>query len=212
MKLVIFSLPGGGKTTQAKKISEKYDLIHISIGDILRKAVNDNTELGKKSKEFMDKGSFVPDEIIIPMVKEHLSEIKYDNFVLEGYPRTYTQAVALDKIVDIDIILNLVNSDDVIIDRLSKRLTCTRCCAVYNIKDNPPKIKNICDKCNIELSKRNDDKSENVKKRLEKYHRETIPVLQYYRKKNKLIDIHCDGINERFTKICKIIETNIIMK
>jgi adenylate kinase len=190
MKLILLGAPGAGKGTQAKWISKEYGLPHISTGDILRHNVKEGTELGKEAKRYMDEGKLVPDELIIGMMKERLSEEDCKNgFILDGFPRTINQAEELGKITDIDAVLNIYVPFEKLIERITGRRSCPKCGAVYHIKYNPPKKDNICDVCGNELIQRDDDKEETVKKRLETYEAQTAPLIDYYEKKGKLLTV-----------------------
>ncbi len=190
MKLILLGAPGAGKGTQAKWISEEYGIPHISTGDILRKNVAEGTELGKEAKKYMDEGKLVPDELIIDMVRERLSQDDCKNgFILDGFPRTIKQAEVLEKITDVDAVLNIYVPFDKLIERITGRRTCPKCGAVYHIKYNPPKNDNICDVCGTPLIQRDDDKEETVRKRLKTYEEQTAPLIDYYEKKGKLITV-----------------------
>jgi len=213
MNIIMLGPPGAGKGTQAQRIVEKYGIPQISTGDMLRAAVAEGTELGKKAKEYMDKGQLVPDEVVIGIVKERLSKPDCERgFILDGFPRTVAQAEALDRILEemgkrIDFVINIVVPDDEILKRLTGRRTCRKCGAMYHIIYNPPKKEGICDKCGGELYQREDDREETIKKRLEVYHSQTAPLVDYYKKKGVLVDI--DGtkdINSIFEDICRVLE------
>lgn len=204
MKLIILGPPGVGKGTIAKKLVEKYNIIHISTGDLLREAVKNQTELGQKAKKFMNSGKLVPDDLIIPLIKERIKkdDCKKD-FILDGFPRTIAQLKALEKITSIDKVLNLNSSEKTIIKRLSERRICKKCGAIYHITNIPPKKEGICDKCGGILYQRNDDKPETIKKRLKTYKNQTEPLIGYYKNKDLLADINAEN------KIEKIIEDSI---
>ena len=190
MKLILLGAPGAGKGTQAKWISREYGLPHISTGDILRQNVKEGTELGKEARKYMDEGKLVPDELIIGMVKDRLSRDDCRNgFILDGFPRTIKQAEELEKITDIDAVLNIYVPFEKLIERITGRRSCPKCGAVYHIKYNPPKVDGICDACGTPLIQRDDDKEETVKKRLETYEEQTAPLIDYYEKKGKLITV-----------------------
>ncbi len=190
MKLILLGAPGAGKGTQAKWISKEYGLPHISTGDILRHNVKEGTELGKEAKKYMDEGKLVPDELIIGMMKERLAQDDCKKgFILDGFPRTINQAEELEKITDIDAVLNIYVPFEKLIERITGRRSCPNCGAVYHIKYNPPKKEGICDNCGAHLIQRDDDKEETVKKRLETYEEQTAPLIDYYDKKGKLITV-----------------------
>ena len=213
MNLIMLGPPGAGKGTQAKMLVEKLGIPQISTGDMLRAAVAEGTELGKKAKEYMDKGQLVPDEVVIGIVKERLSKPDCEKgFILDGFPRTVPQAEALDKILEemgkrIDYVINIVVPDEEILKRLTGRRTCKKCGAMYHVIYNPPKQEGVCDKCGGELYQRDDDKEETIKNRLKVYAEQTAPLVDYYRKKGVLVDI--DGtksINEIFEEILKALK------
>lgn len=186
MKIIMLGAPGAGKGTQAKRIAKKYNIPHISTGDIFRANIKEGTELGKKAKEYMDKGELVPDDITIGMLLDriHKSDCK-DGFVLDGFPRTIPQAKSLTEALSklnesIDYAINIDVPDESIITRMSGRRACLSCGSTYHIKYSAPKKENICDNCGSELVIRDDDKPETVKKRLDVYHKQTQPLIDYY--------------------------------
>ena len=190
MKLVLLGPPGAGKGTQASIISRKFNIPHISTGDLFRENIRDKTELGKKVVEYSSKGLLVPDNITNEMVAQRLMKMDCANgFILDGYPRTIAQAKFLDKIQTIDKAINFQPTDQEVVRRISGRRTCPNCGAVYHIIYKKPKKKNICDKCSSELVQRDDEKPKVVKKRLEVYKKETTPLIEYYTKKGILENI-----------------------
>ncbi|MEM4263698.1 MAG: adenylate kinase [Candidatus Woesearchaeota archaeon] len=204
MRIILLGPQGSGKGTQAKYISEKYCIPHISTGDILRDAVEKKTELGLKAKSYMDKGVLVPDAVIIGIMKERISRPDCGTgFVLDGFPRTLAQAKALDEITEIDFVLELRIPDEVSVERLSKRRVCEKCQAPYGYEAKMP-IK--CKKCGGKLIQRSDDKPEAIKKRLAVYHEETEPLLEYYRPRDIVHAI--DGtktVSEVFNEIVSVL-------
>lgn len=213
MNLILLGGPGAGKGTQAKLIVEKYKIPQISTGDMLREAVKQGTELGKKAKEYMDKGELVSDEIVIGIVKERLKQPDCDRgFILDGFPRTIAQAEALDKILDeigkkIDAVINIQVPEEEIVKRIVNRRTCKNCGAIYHLIYSPPKEPNKCDKCGGELYQRDDDKEETVRERLRVYREQTEPLIEYYQKKGILYNV--DGtkdINGVFEEIKSILD------
>jgi len=195
MKLVLLGAPGAGKGTQAVVISKKYNVPHISTGDIFRYNIKNNTELGKKAKEYIDNGLLVPDEVTINIVKDRLgNEDCKSGFILDGFPRTIQQAEKLDEILDstgtkLDCVLNIHVPDTEIISRMSGRRVCSKCGMSYHIKSNPPKDKDICNECGSPVIQRDDDKEETVLKRLETYHKQTEPLIEYYKQKGLLLTV-----------------------
>jgi adenylate kinase len=202
MNIVILGSPGVGKGTYAKILSEKYNLPRISTGDLFRKAIKNETELGKKIKDYVSRGDLVPDEIVIELVKERLQKDDCKNgFLLDGFPRTIAQAEALEAFKRIDKVLNFVASDEVILSRLGGRRTCSECGAIYHIKEVPPKIDGICDLCGGKLYQRSDETPQAIKKRLRVYREKTKPVIDYFRKKGLLADINANFPIEKIDKV-----------
>ncbi|MEM4397483.1 MAG: adenylate kinase [Candidatus Woesearchaeota archaeon] len=207
MNIIFLGAPGTGKGTQARLLSEELKIPHISTGDIFRENIKNQTELGKKASEFINKGLLVPDEITNEMIKERLKKEDCKNgFILDGYPRTIAQADFLKKITRIDKIINFELDDDEIIKRISGRRTCLNCNSVYNIYSAKPKKENICDKCGFELKQRDDEKPEVVKKRLEVYREQTKPLLNYYGK--NIINVSAKEIIENIFNNLKLIFKN----
>ena len=193
MNLIFLGPPGVGKGTIAKDIVKEKGIPQISTGDLLRAAVKEGSELGIKAKEYMDAGKLVPDELVIELLKNRISQDDCKNgFILDGFPRTIIQAKALEGEVKIDKVLNFKALDETIIQRLSGRRTCKKCNAIYHIENIPPKKEGICDKCNGELFQRDDDKPEAIKKRLEVYQEQTEPLIEHYNKKGILVDIETE--------------------
>lgn len=208
MRIVLMGPPGAGKGTQAKKLCEAFGVPQVSTGDILRAAVNQGTELGKKAKEYMDQGLLVPDEVITGIVKERLRKSDVEKgFILDGFPRTIPQAESLEKILEemgikLDAVINIVVPREELIERFTGRRVCENCGSTYHIKYNPPKQEGICDKCGGRLIVRADDDVKTVEKRIDVYERETKPLIDYYKSKNLLVNI--DGnrpIEEVFEEI-----------
>lgn len=195
MRLILLGPPGVGKGTQAKLLSQHYDIPQISTGDLLREAVSEGTELGKQAKKYMDQGELVPDDVILGMVEETLQSDKCsDGFILDGFPRTVPQAEGLTAImkklsIQLDGVVSLEVDDQVVIDRLSARRTCVDCGAIYNVKTNPPEKEGVCDKCGGELILRDDDQPETIKNRLDVYKKQTEPLVDYYDSKGLLVSI-----------------------
>ena len=204
--------PGAGKGTQAKMLAEKYGIPHISTGDIFRANIKEGTELGKKAKEYMDKGLLVPDELVVDLV---MDRFKADDckkgYILDGFPRTIPQAEALDKALaaageKMDYAINVEVPDENIVNRMSGRRACVGCGATYHIKYNPTKVEGICDVCGKELILRDDDKPETVLNRLKVYHDQTQPLIDYYGKAGIVREV--DGtvdMNDVFNAIVDIL-------
>ena len=188
MKLILLGAPGAGKGTQAEKIGQAYNIPTISTGNLLRAAVSAGSELGKKAKSFMDSGSLVPDELVIELLKDRLSQKDCENgFILDGFPRNIQQAKTLDEMgLAIDKVLSLEVDDEEIVARLSGRRTCPKCGATYHVEYMPPKKDGVCDKCGEKLVIRDDDKTETVMKRLDTFHIQTEPLKEYYLSTGKL--------------------------
>ncbi len=190
MNLILMGAPGAGKGTQSEKISEKWGIPAISTGDILRSAIKAGTELGKTAKSYIDDGKLVPDEIVIGIIKEYLkSEACKNGFILDGFPRSIPQAVALDEMdVKIDAVLSIEVPDEKIVERMSGRRVCA-CGASYHTVYKPSQKEGICDKCGAALIIRADDEPGTVQKRLETYHTQTEPLKDYYAEKGLLITV-----------------------
>jgi len=205
MRLVLLGPPGAGKGTQSAVLSKEYNIPHISTGDILREAVKSGSALGAKTKAFMDKGALVPDEVVIGIIAERLkSPDTKGGFILDGFPRTVKQALALDSALQsmssgIDTAVYFETSPKVAIERLSGRRVCKSCGFNYHVKNMPPKQEGSCDKCGGELYQRPDDKEETVLNRLEVYEAETKPLIDYYTKKGILKKVSGDlGVDALF--------------
>ena len=209
MKIIMLGAPGAGKGTHAKKITEKFGIPAISTGDIFRENIKNGTELGKKAKEYMDAGNLVPDELVCDLVVDRLKQDDCKNgYILDGFPRTIPQAEALAKNDDaIDYALEIFIEDQAIIDRMSGRRVCKSCGATYHVVNIPPKTEGVCDECDGELIVRDDDAPETVKKRLDVYHEQTAPLIDYYKKQGilKVID-GSKGLDTCFEEICGILE------
>ncbi len=189
MNYIILGAPASGKGTQAELISEKLNIPTISSGVILRENIQKKTELGLKAKDVMNKGQLVSDDIMIDLIKNRLNqEDCLNGYVLDGFPRTISQAKALDEITQIDKIIDVVISDEAAIKRIISRRMCKSCGATYHLIFNPSQVENVCDKCNGELYLRDDDKEEVVKERLKVYHNQTELLKKYYRDKIIKID------------------------
>lgn len=208
MRLVLLGMPGAGKGTQAKKISQKYRVPQISTGDILRQAVKDETGLGKQAKSYMDKGLLVPDEVIVSIVRERLGESDCNaGYILDGFPRTVFQACALTETLEssgskIDAVLNIVVEEEEVVRRLGGRRICRDCSMMYHVTFNPPEKMGVCDQCGGKLYQRDDDKNETIKKRLDQYRQQTQPLDHYYTERRILNTISgAGGIDDIFNNI-----------
>ncbi len=209
MYIILLGAPGAGKGTQAVMLAEKMKLVQVASGDLFRKALQQETDLGKKAKSYMEKGQLVPDEITIQMVLERLAAPDVKNgAILDGFPRNLKQAKALDKALAkqsraIDKAVYIKVSEGELLKRLGGRWICRQCQAPYHEVDSPPKVAGKCDRCGGELYQRADDKAETVRKRLEVYFKETSPLIDYFKKAGKLLEINGEGatavINQRIS-------------
>jgi adenylate kinase len=217
MVIVLLGAPGAGKGTQCKRVAEKYKLLHLSSGDILRSNRKEGTELGKKAAEYMDSGKLVPDQLIIEMMAGAIEAAK-GNCVLDGFPRTVVQAEELDKALaakgaKIDAIVNLDVDDSVIENRMTGRRSCPACGAVYHIETLKSKVAGICDICGEKLVQRADDNPEVVRNRLKTYHQQTAPVANYYAANgHKIINVDSEKPVDEVTKavIAKLDELSAV--
>ena len=195
MRLVMLGAPGAGKGTQAKKIADQYGIPHISTGDIFRANIKNGTELGKKAKAYMDRGALVPDELVVDLVADRVKQADCEKgYVLDGFPRTIPQAESLDAVLKdmgqkIDYAINVEVPDENIVKRMSGRRACVSCGATYHVQFNAPKQDGICDTCGEKLVLRDDDKPETVQKRLNVYHEQTQPLIDYYQKAGVLKEV-----------------------
>ncbi|MFA5365893.1 MAG: adenylate kinase [Candidatus Bathyarchaeia archaeon] len=202
MNIVLLGPPGVGKGTYAGFLSKKYNIPNISVGDLFRNAIKNETPLGLRIKSYVSSGDLVPDETVIELVKNRLDEPDCKNgFLLDGFPRTVPQAEAMLKFKNVDVALNFVAPDEEIMERIGGRRTCNKCGAIYHIKNVPAKVEGICDKCGGELIQRADEKPEVIKNRLVVYREKTQPVADYLRKKGLLADIHANYPIEEVDKI-----------
>ena len=211
MKIVLLGPPGAGKGTQAKSISNRYSIPHISTGDIFRKNISEETPLGIEAKQYIDNGQLVPDEVTINMVKDRLTwEDCKNGYLLDGFPRTVAQAEALQEFLDsrnenLDTALCIEVPSSFILERMTGRRVCGSCGASYHVKFNPTKVEGICDVCGSEVVQRKDDREDTVRERLDVYERQTQPLIDFYKEKNLLSTV--DGtkaINEVFNDICEL--------
>lgn len=197
MRIVLLGAPGAGKGTHCKRIADRYGLLHLSSGDILRRERAAGTGLGKKAQSYMDAGALVPDDLIVEMMSQAMKNAP-SGFVLDGFPRTVNQAEVLDRALaakggGIDVVMNLLVDDGIVVARITGRRSCPKCGAVYHVKNMPPKVDGICDKEGARLVQRPDDTEEVVRNRLETYYRQTEPVVGYYKAGRPVDDVDAGG-------------------
>lgn len=212
LNLSILGPPGSGKGTQASGIVEKFGVVHISTGDMLREAVRNKTALGEKAQGFMNSGQLVPDELIIAMVQERIQRADCaKGFLLDGFPRTIPQAQKLDELGPrLDWVLSMEISEEECVKRLCSRKSCPQCSATYNVLTNPPKKTNQCDRCDSALVQRPDDRPETVLARLKVYNDQTAPLIDYFRKTNRLLSVNASLSLEAVCKqINNLLQSNV---
>jgi adenylate kinase len=209
VNVIFIGPPGSGKGTQAKRLASSHSIPHISTGDMLREAVTDGTPLGLQAAPIMAKGDFVPDDLMVGIVRDRLAKPDAGpGFILDGFPRTLVQAEKLDTIVgngknDVRV-LQLLVPDEAIVNRIALRRTCAGCKAIYHLENNPPSVDNTCDRCGSQLVAREDDTESAVRYRLEKFHRDTLPVVAFYKAKSILREVDGIGpVDEVFERIEK---------
>ena len=212
LRAVLLGPPGPGKGTQAVRLVEKYEIPHISTGDIFRKNIKEGTELGKKAQEYMNAGALVPDELVVDLVKDRLQQDDCKNgFLLDGFPRTIFQAEKLDEFLSesnlkMDIVINLKVEKEALIKRLTGRRVCKDCGASYHIVNIPPKKEGVCDICGGELIQRKDDNIETVENRINVYEEQTAPLIGYYKEAGSLVDFDGEAsLDEVFDAIVQAI-------
>ena len=187
MKMILLGGPGAGKGTQAQILSERLEIPTVSTGALLREAIKEQTPLGMKAKSYTDAGGLVPDDVVIDMVRERLGKDDCQKgYILDGFPRTLAQAQALDTMADIDLALYLYVADETILERLGGRRVCESCGATYHVLYQPSAAGELCERCGGTLGIRDDDRPETIRKRLEAYHAQTVPLVEYYQKQGKL--------------------------
>jgi adenylate kinase len=202
MNIVILGPPGVGKGTYAEILSKKYNIPHISPGQLLREEIEEKTKLGERVDDYVNRGDLVPDEIVIQLIKKRLKKEDCKNgFLLDGFPRTIRQARELEKFKKMNKVLNIVAPTDVIQWRLSGRRTCRECGAIYHVKEVPPKVSGVCDKCGGELYQREDETPEAIKTRMEEYKKKTKPLIDFFKKRRLLVNIDAHYPFEESEKI-----------
>lgn len=198
MRIVLLGPPGAGKGTAAKMLAETLEVPHLSAGDLLRENVAEGTDLGAQAKTYMDFGGLVPDELVIDMMRERLGRDDCrTGFILDGFPRTLDQAVALSDVTDIDVVLNIVVPEDVIVKRLSGRRVCPSDGTVFNVDNNPPKVDGICDTCGGNLIQRDDDQPATIVQRFATYREKTEPLIEFYAKDDLVREVDSSGSVEQ---------------
>ena len=202
MNIVIMGPVGSGKGTQAKVISEKYGVAHISTGDIMRGHIKNQTAIGKEIKAILDSGGYVNDELTISILQHRINMLEPGRgYILDGFPRTIAQAKALDTITQVHKVIYLSLDNDIILERLSGRLTCSGCGEMYHKDNKKPKQDNICDKCGAKLITREDDKLEVIQTRLKTFNEQTMPIIDYYKNQGLLTEVsglgHIDDVSQR---------------
>ncbi len=206
MRIILLGAPGAGKGTQAKRLSEKYNLLHISTGDIFRENIKNSTDIGKIAKSFIDKGQLVPNDVTVEIVKERLEQEDCINqgYLLDGFPRNIEQAIELDKFSKIDIVLSIDVDINKLIKRITGRRVCPKCGASYHVTTLNGNT--LCERCKTELVLRDDDNEETVTKRIEVYNKQTAPLIEYYKNQGKLIAVDGNlGIEETYNQIIKVL-------
>ena len=212
MRVVLLGAPGAGKGTQCKRIVDKYNVQHLSSGDILRTERAEGTELGAQAQDYMDSGRLVPDDLIVKMMAGAVAKAPESGYILDGFPRTVNQAEELDKSLAsdgrmIDVVVNLQIDDSIIMERMTGRRSCPKCGAIYHVKNLKPKVEGKCDNDGEELMQRPDDKPEVVKKRLETYHEQTEPVVGYYKQHACVLEVDASAAaDEVGTKLVAMLD------
>ena len=207
MRLILLGAPGAGKGTQADVVKSKYNIAHISTGDILRANVKQGTDLGKLAQGYMTSGKLVPDEVIINMMKTRLVEPDCkEGFMLDGFPRTIAQAEALDKMlaelgIALDAVVSLEIDDEVVVSRLTSRRVCKQCGEIYNTIGKPSRVEGVCDKCGGEVIQRADDNESTIRNRLSVFHEQTAPLIEYYKKSGLLVCVDATAGKDSVLKI-----------
>lgn len=212
MRVVLLGAPGAGKGTQCKRMVDKYNVQHLSSGDILRTERAEGTELGAQAQDYMDSGRLVPDDLIVKMMAGAVAKAPESGYILDGFPRTVNQAEELDKSLAsdgrmIDVVVNLQIDDSIIMERMTGRRSCPKCGAIYHVKNLKPKVEGKCDNDGEELMQRPDDKPEVVKKRLETYHEQTEPVVGYYKQHACVLEVDASAAaDEVGTKLVDMLD------
>ncbi|MBK9293106.1 MAG: adenylate kinase [Oligoflexia bacterium] len=208
MNIILFGAPGAGKGTQAKSICSKYNVQHISTGDLLRKAIKDETDLGLQAKSIVDSGALVPDDIVVGLIKEAIINSNLEGFLFDGFPRTINQAEALNRLfeeqdMNLEKAVFLEVKRSTLIDRLTGRRVCTKCGETYHISSKPTKVDGVCDVCGGKTKQRDDDKKDVIENRLNVYEKSTLPLKDFYQRHHKFVAVDGEGKTEEiFDRIC----------
>jgi len=210
MRLILLGPPGAGKGTQAERIAKEFNIPHISTGDIFRANIKNETELGLKAKQYIDNGELVPDSVVVAIVEDRIKQDDTKNgFLLDGFPRTENQALALDEVlnelgISLDAVINIKVDSQVLVSRITGRRICKDCGATYHIEFNPPAEEGVCDLCGGELYQRSDDNEDTVQNRIDVYNKQTAPLIEYYSKQDLIKTIDGEqAIDKVFTDIVK---------
>lgn len=210
MRLILLGPPGAGKGTQAEKIANEYNIPHISTGDIFRANIKNETKLGLKAKQYIDNGELVPDSVVVAIVEDRIKQDDTRNgFLLDGFPRTENQALALDDVlnemeISLDAVINIKVDSQILVSRITGRRICKDCGATYHIEFNPPAEEGVCDLCGGELYQRSDDNEDTVQNRIDVYNKQTAPLIEYYSKQDLIKTIDGEqAIDKVFTDIVK---------
>ena len=201
MRKIFLGAPGSGKGTAASRVAPRFNIPHISTGDLFRQNIKNETPIGMEAKGYMERGELVPDEIVIGMLADRINEDDCkEGFILDGFPRTIPQAEKLAELSDMDVVINMDVSDDIVIERLSSRVTCKDCGEIFNLRGLIPKKEGQCDKCEGDLIRRPDDEPEVIKNRLNTYKEQTAPLIDFYRNQGLVKDVPCTDIIKQQTK------------
>ncbi len=209
MRLIIMAPPGGGKGTQASELCDRYEIPQVETGKILRKAVKEQSELGRRAEKYMNSGELVPDQVMVEIIRSRLRKPDCENgFVLDGFPRTIPQAEALEELfeeedIELDAVIYLNVPEQIIYQRLGRRRVCPECGSTYHLDANPPEVESICDNCGSDIVQRDDDRKDAIKKRLQEYRNKTKPLLEFYKSRGLLNEIDGDQSIDEVTSAIK---------
>ena len=210
MKKIFLGAPGTGKGSYASRISPKLNVPHISTGDLFRENIKKETEIGAEAKGYMERGELVPDEVVVKMLKERIERDDcQDGFILDGFPRTIPQAEMLSELTDMDVVINMDVPNEIIVKRLSSRISCKDCGEIYNLRDANPKEEGMCDKCQGAVVRRSDDEPEVIQNRLKTYEEKTAPLIDFYEKQGILRHVKCDSIDKPVEEMAQAVLSTI---